>query len=44
VTHDRLAARLDAKVREEADVVFRRWDSQFKVLPLYTRLWEEPPE
>ncbi len=39
--YDVLAARLDGKVQDQADVVFRRWDSQFKLLPLYTRLWED---
>jgi acyl-CoA synthetase (AMP-forming)/AMP-acid ligase II len=39
--YDLLASRLDAKTQEPEDIVFRRWDSQFKLLPLYRRLWEE---
>ncbi|MHC4830420.1 MAG: GH3 domain-containing protein, partial [Planctomycetota bacterium] len=38
--YDRLAAALDAKTKTEADRERRAWESQFKLLPLYTRLWE----
>ncbi len=35
--YDRLASRLDPKTR---DTAARTWESQFKLLPLYRRLWE----
>ena len=35
--YDRLASRLDPKTRSDAA---RTWESQFKLLPLYRRLWE----
>jgi hypothetical protein len=39
--YDRLAAHLDPKTRTEADRAGRVWDTQFKLLPLYRRLWHE---
>ena len=41
--YDELARRLDPKTRSDADVTGRVWESQFKLLPLYSRRWEELP-
>ena len=40
VPYDDLAARFDAKTTV-ADGEKRNWESQFKLLPLYSRLWED---
>jgi hypothetical protein len=40
LSYDRLAAALDAKT-DAARTAWRSWESQFKLLPLYRRLWEE---
>jgi hypothetical protein len=37
--YDELAAHLDPKTRDAADRAGRVWDTQFKLLPLYQRLW-----
>ncbi len=39
--YDLLATRLDSKTSSAGDVRGRSWDSQFKLLPLYRRLWEK---
>jgi hypothetical protein len=39
--YDELAAGLDAKTRDADDANKRIYDSQFKLLPLYARLWED---
>jgi hypothetical protein len=39
--YDALAARLDPKTRDDDDAARRTYDNQFKLLPLYSRLWEE---
>jgi hypothetical protein len=40
IAYDDLAARLDPKTAEGAEAQ-RGWDTQFKLLPLLTRLWED---
>lgn len=39
--YDDLAAHLDPKTRDAGDRAGRVWDTQFKLLPLYKRLWHE---
>jgi hypothetical protein len=39
--YDELAAQLDPKTRDAADRTGRVWDTQFKLLPLYRKLWDE---
>ncbi len=39
--YDLLATHLDAKTTNPGDVQQRAWDSQFKLLPLYRKLWED---
>ncbi len=41
--YDALAAVLDPKTRGRGDVTARAWESQFKLLPLLRRVWEELP-
>jgi hypothetical protein len=39
--YDELAAQLDPKTRSASDRAGRVWDTQFKLLPLYRKLWDE---
>ncbi len=39
--YDLLATELDAKTANAGDIQQRAWDSQFKLLPLYRKLWEQ---
>ncbi|MDP6957985.1 MAG: GH3 auxin-responsive promoter family protein, partial [Planctomycetota bacterium] len=39
--YDVLATHLDAKTSDKVDIQQRAWDSQFKLLPLYKKLWED---
>lgn len=41
MSYDRLATALDPKTRDQRDVARRSFDTQFKLLPLYRRLWHE---
>ena len=39
--YDELAARLDAKTVDQDHAIKRTYDSQFKLLPLYSKLWQD---